>query len=559
VSIRHRVHRVIYVPLDDRPCNVVHVQLLARMVDYELVVPPIEMLGRYTTAGNADAIANWMLREASSGSVDCAILSLDMLAYGGLVGSRAADVRTQLALQRFEVLHALRQMLPNTPIYAHNAIMRLSLTATSDEAATHWQLLHEYSETQGRVEALGQDHDRQRLAELETLIPLSILGKYQACRERNHVINRRAVEETAQGNLDYLILAQEDAAPYGPHVQEQQQLAALAEQHDLSDRITIHPGADELGQTLFARFVHKHMEKTPSTYVLYSQPAHADNVAEFEDRPFSETLKGQLQTVGVTVAEDPAEADFILAINPPAPGARGDYQQEAAQEARNKQARVFFDRLLETAGERRMAICDVAFANGAEDCFTQALLDNQVPLRQMLSFSAWNTAANSVGSSLAHASLRLIALQDKGAFDLASLLVDLSPMRYLQLLDTLIDSETAHISLLFSHLADDWLYQTQIRPQVTDHVVNLLRASIFDLADSSQRVQNMVSDMLTRSIADLWTTHFLGKESVRIGPDDNAASVAVAELEETRITLPWGRLFEVDLRLAFGVELVATS
>ena len=559
MSIRHRVHRVIYVPLDDRPCNVVHVQLLARMVDYELLIPPIEMLGRYTRPGDADAIATWMLREASAGSIDSAILSLDMLAYGGLVGSRSPDVRTETALQRLDALTELRQMLPDAAIYAHNVIMRLSITASSDDAAVHWQLLHEYSVTKGRVEALGEDSDRQRLAELETLIPLPLLSKYEACRERNHQVNRRAIDETAQGNLDYLVLAQEDAAPYGPHIQEQRHLAHLAGQHRLTDRFAIHPGADELGQTLFARFVHSHMEKTPSVYVLYANPDDADNVAQFEDRPFSDTLSGQLMTVGVSTTTDPAEADFVMGINPPATGERADYQSSDMLTARQEQAREFFDMLLQTAGDKRMAICDVAFANGAEDCFARALLDQRVPLRQMLSFSAWNTAANSVGSALAHASLRLIALQDKGAFDLASLLVDLSPMRYLQLLDTLIDSETAHAGLLFSHLADDWLYQTQIRPQVTEHVVNLLRASIFDLADSSQQVQNMVSDMLTRAAADLWATHFLGKESVRIGPEDNAASVALAELEETRITLPWGRLFEVDLHFNFGMELVASS
>ena len=102
-----------------------------------------------------------------------------------------------------------------------------------------------------------------------------------------------------------------------------------------------------------------------------------------------------------------------MGINPPATGERADYQSSDMLTARQEQAREFFDMLLQTAGDKRMAICDVAFANGAEDCFARALLDQRIPLRQMLSFSAWNTAANSVGSALAHASLRLIALQDK--------------------------------------------------------------------------------------------------------------------------------------------------
>ncbi len=556
MSIRHRVHRVLYLPIDDRPCNVAHVQLLARMVDYELLVPPAELLGHYTRPGNTDELAAWLKREMTSGSVDAAIVSVDMLAYGGLVASRATDVRTQLALARLDLLAELRELLPDGTIYAFSTIMRLSITATSDEAAVNWQLLREWAETLGRIDALGEEEDRTRLARLEGRIPISLIGKFRACRERNHEVNRRAIEETAKGNIDFLVLAQEDAAKYGPHVNEQKVLSQLIARHGLSERTLIHPGADELGQTLFARFVHKHMEKVPSAYVTYANPDDATNIAEFEDRPFSSTLRGQMQTVGVELADNPASADFVLAINPPASGKRADYADGEAAETRRAQARRFSDMIAKQMDTRRVAVCDVAFPNGAEDCFVSEMLDHALPLRRLLTFSAWNTAANSVGSALAHASLRLIALQDKGAFDLANLLVDLSPMRYLQLLDTLIDSEKAHIELLFWHIADDWLYQTRVRPEVTEHVVNMLQASIFDLADSHERVEHLVSDRLIRAIADVWASHFLGRESVLIGSQDNVTSLALAELEETRVTLPWGRLFEVALSFKFGMELV---
>jgi len=46
---------------------------------------------------------------------------------------------------------------------------------------------------------------------------------------------------------------------------------------------------------------------------------------------------------------------------------------------------------------------------------------------------------------------------------------------------------------------------------------------------------------------------------VRIGPHEAATSLALAELEETRVTLPWGRLFEVDLQFKFGIELVTRT
>ncbi|MFO7947636.1 MAG: DUF4127 family protein [Armatimonadota bacterium] len=558
MSIRHRVHRVVYLPLDDRPCNSKHVQMLARMVDYELMIPPMELLGRYTKPGDPEALTNWLLNDVT-GDIDCVVLSLDMLAYGGLVASRATDVRTELALKRMDVLSKISEKFPEAPVFASNIIMRLSITADSDKAAVNWQMLRDYSELQGRVEAHGDDEDRRHLEKLEETIPASLLGKYRACRDRNHQVNLRAIEETARGNIDFLVLGQEDAAEYGPHVKEQDELKKVIGRHGLSDRILIYPGADEIGQTLLARFVHQHMQKVPRAYIMYANPDDAENVATFEDRPFTETLRGHMKTVGVEFADSAAQADFVLAINPPADGMRDDYSDGKKAQKRQKQASDFAARITDAEHDRRVALCDVAFANGAEECFVEALIGADIRLPGLLSFSAWNTAGNSVGSALAQSSLRLIALQDKGAFDLANILVDLQPMRYLQLLDTLIDSEKAHVHLLLCHLADDWLYQTRVRPAVTDTVVNMLEASIFDLADSRQRVQHMVSDQLVNAVADLYTSHFLGEESVQIGSGDNTSGLALAELEETRVSLPWDRLFEVDLDFNFGIELVART
>ena len=136
-----------------------------------------------------------------------------------------------------------------------------------------------------------------------------------------------------------------------------------------------------------------------------------------------------------------------------------------------------------------MALCDVAFPNGADETLMRELRHSNLQPHRLLSFGAWNTAGNTIGSTIAHGTLRLIALQDKGAFDLAQLLADISPMRYLELLNSLIDSERAHVEFLFGRFVDDWLYQSRIRPEVTERVVRLLEASVFDLVNSYRQTE----------------------------------------------------------------------
>jgi len=414
VSLRHRAHRIIYVPLDNRPCNARLPGLLARMVDFELVMPPLEMLGELRQHAEPDRIAEWLLE--SHERADCAILSLDMLAYGGLVPSRSMRTSPATALERLDVLKKLRERLGEGAVYASNTIMRLSITADSPQTGQYWEPMRQYSELSYRVRQLGEQDKSERLLELEAQIPAEIICDYRAARERNHRVNMRAVDEAAAHNIDFLALTQEDAAQFGPHIDEQERLRDRMASLNVEDRVTIHPGADEAGMTLLARFIHRHMLKTPTVRVFYASEEGADRIATFEDRPLRQTVEAHIAAVGAEISDDP-EADLLLAINTPVEGKRDDYVRGAARDRRRREVRSLLGAVA-AESPRRVALADVAFPNGADEALMRELRHSDLQLHRLLSFGAWNTAGNTIGSTLAHGTLRLIALQDKGAFDL---------------------------------------------------------------------------------------------------------------------------------------------
>ncbi|HUS81362.1 MAG TPA: DUF4127 family protein, partial [Armatimonadota bacterium] len=220
MSLRHRTHRVLYVPLDDRPCNAKWPRMLASVVDFELIMPPDELLGRYNTPGNPAAIAEWLMR--SRGRIDAAVVSLDMLAYGGLIASRSLNTPTEVAMDRLRVLDVLRGHLGDASILAFNVIMRLSITADSPQTAQYWQLMREWTELSYQVHALSRPDLEERLRTLERSIPGEVIDRFEAARRRNHAVNMRAVQYVADDIVDFLALTQEDAAQYGPHLPEQQ-------------------------------------------------------------------------------------------------------------------------------------------------------------------------------------------------------------------------------------------------------------------------------------------------------------------------------------------------
>jgi len=547
VTLRHRLHRVIYVPLDDRPVNADRPHLLAQMVDYELITPPAILLGRYRTPGRPEELADWLTAQVDEPhAADCLILSVDMLVYGGLVASRSSHLSLEEAAARLEVLAQLKEQAPGIPIYASSVILRESPDSSISGIDEHRQELQQYSQLvaeAGRSAAENQDSEKTG-----TGVPAAILRRYRQVRERNHQINLRAIEELAAGRMDFLALPQDDARPAGLPQVEQARLQDRIEELGVDERAMIYPGTDEVGMTLFARFVHRHMEKQPAIKVQWVDPAASERVAPYEDRSISETVTAQVDVVGGRLTQQAAEADLILLVNPP---------KESDDEDRESLIRKSLTDIEQAANTRGLAICDVASPNGADDELVNALLDSELDLVELLAFSGWNTAANSIGSALAHASLRLIARQDKGAFDLAHLFTNFAPMRYLQLLNSLINTERAHLQLLFLSLIDDWLYQTRLRPQLKEELHQMVDDGSSDLTELYPRAQQVLSNQLAQAAADLWMKHFWGKSCVQVGEGEERNDIVLAELEETRVNLPWRRLFEVAVEFDINLELVA--
>ncbi len=547
MTLRHRLHRVIYLPLDDRPVNAMRPQLLAQMVDFELIAPPRRLLGCYRTPGRPDEIAQWLAAQVSEAhAADCLILSLDMLVYGGLVASRTPQLSAEQAAKRLEILTALKTTAPGIPIYASSVILRAIGDNETGGDGEHHDTLEQYSRL--AAQAARGEQESEELQELRSRLPDPLLRRYQQIRQRNHQLNLLAVDEVAAGRIDFLVLPQDDAGPEGLHKVEQARLQERVEELSVGEQVMIYPGADEVGMTLFARFVHRHMEKQPAVKVEYTDPTARDRIAPYEDRSIAEVLEAQVAMVGGRITEHVYEADLLLLVNPPV---------EAGDKHRPEQIRKSLAEIQQAAARRGIAICDVGRPNGADDDLVTALLDSDLELAHLLAFAGWNTAANSVGAALAHSTLRLIARQDKGAFDLAHLLTSFAPMRYLQLLNSLINTERAHIQLLFLSLVDDWLYQTRLRPQIKRALHEMVESGALSLSELYPRVEQLLRDRLAEAAADLWMNHFWGKKCVQVGANDNPNSIVLAELEETRVRLPWQRLFEVEVEFDINVELVA--
>jgi hypothetical protein len=501
-------------PLDNRPCNTRFPEQIARIGGDDVLLPDASLLGFFNTPGQTSALSAWV---SELPEVEALIVSVDMLAYGGLVASRRPTVPVEEALEHLQVLREFRAERPNTPIYAFNVLMRLAITMDGDEAVAHYYNIMRYARLADEAERFNSKHLKGELEKVTREIPPAVLESYLAARARNHEVNRRMIEWLSQGTFDYLLITQEDATEWGLHRREQDDLLGHCESLNAQGKMSLHPGADEAALTLLAR----HWDTGVSFQAHVSDPKDYERIAPFEDRPYHRGLaqhvaamKGVLCDVGGDAGADASTCqgeeacDFELFVNAPVGGSQHEEKEEAKKQ-RVARIQPWLDSIEEAVREGRdVALCDVAFPNGADNAVL-AELEKRKLLGSLKVFAGWNTAGNTTGTVLAQCAA-LHRARSRG----------------------LDEAETSALSrcFVFERLVDDWFYQAKVRARVEraarERGVSPLRMDESDNEGCETQTRRELSNF-AQILAKL---HFGAPQS------------------QCQIHLPWRRTFEVDVR-----------
>src|SRR5699024_6752917 len=124
--------KILYIPLDERPCNYYYPQYISSTRDdVTLIIPPLELLGNKKEPAKVDCIWEFVFENANT--VDAIVLSVEMLVYGGLLPSRLHHLAKEDVEQRRYNVERLREKVDKSPIYAFKCIVRWPSLETSGE------------------------------------------------------------------------------------------------------------------------------------------------------------------------------------------------------------------------------------------------------------------------------------------------------------------------------------------------------------------------------------------------------------------------------------------
>lgn len=556
---------VLIVPLDDRSVNYECLALLGEAAGFDVLLPPKEWLGTPWRTGQMEQISAWL--EENAARAAALVVAVDTLGYGGLVNSRRSGDPFDTVMQRLDVLRRIKRAHPALTVLAFNVLMRINRGSDAEEEKAYWATygaqMFRLSVLEDRVAmAVATPEEREELAALRPAIPPDVLEDYLGGRARNHAVNRRMIEWTAEGIFDYLIVPQDDTVAYGWNIAESRRLRQLVRRLNLAQRVSIYPGADETGMLLLARYAAGRAGFTPRVCLRYSGSGADRVITAYEDRPMTEMVKAHLGPLGGVVVADPAEADLHLYINAPAEEQGngpeqyvlelGDAELERLPPAIRTEVLAYqrqphlagtlrelhtvrrdlpeFVRSLAAAlaAGRTCAVVDVAFVNAGDVALGDLLL-NLPTVSRLAAYGGWNTAGNTLGCVLAQAVIRCV--QGAGATPAAL---------------------AAHVRFLFLRLLEDLLYMGRLRTQIMieDQPRLGLPPTMSNVGDQYPAVLAIVAERLRRAAAELAQRRFAG-QSLTAGAGPGAARITVQAVELAAIALPWQRLFD----LTFDVVL----
>src|SRR5690606_13369543 len=173
------------------------------------------------------------------------------------------------------------------------------------------------------------------------------------------------------------------------------------------------------------------------------------------------------------------------------------------------------------------AVADVAYSNGADRQFVKLLL-RRVGLKRIMAYAAWNTAGNTLGTVVAHASVyhavgRHAERQRK------------------------LEAARAHLEFLLERFIEDWGYQAVVRTHMGGTVLPALGIPYMNLGDRWKEVEGIAAEQIQKFTRE----HFSDMKELELHWYGEPLGIVPTGLRLENIRQPWRRMFN----LAFDVKL----
>ncbi|WP_270364093.1 DUF4127 family protein [Bacillus paranthracis] len=490
--------QVVFYGLDNRPVNTSFVAKVAQIgSNFELIVAP-KLKG-------ADLI-NWIKNNTTN--LKEFVVSIDGLAYGGLIESRIySDINPLYSVMR-DTFEGFKEAYPNVTTTAFNSILRLATNVMSSSELPLYNNIREWAIKKYELNYMD-GNDKQALAtrvlQLESQIGATALSTYVKTRERNFKINQQALAFTEFGSIDKLVYFSDDASLYGLHRLDRDKLMSEVSSNSmLWNKVSFCSGIDEASVLLTGALQQKYGGHSPKVYIHYTNPTAEKNWAgEFEDRKLHDNILTHIAAAGCQLAVSESDADIIIYPHNP-------YSVDSQIITH-----------LNTNENYRKAV--VLVPSGYQSFV--GMLRRNVPIHRLLSFCMWGTVGNQIGIGLGHGIARFVGLRTA---------------RYN---GSEVQATKAHVEFLLQRFIEDSTYG-KVKGTYVSPYVDSIGGDFLNLGSKTAQVERYTETYLRPRAIALYDEKFFNKDVLS---DIDGTKYYPTNITLPAINLPWKRLFEIGV------------
>ncbi|QYK52868.1 MAG: DUF4127 family protein [Fimbriimonadaceae bacterium] len=501
--------KILLIPVDDRPAVTHFAQMIGNIADIQVVTPPEAFLGKFKQPGSPDSILLWLKGQDLS-QYDAVVLSADMIAYGGLIASRTDRSSQNLAMNRLRELWRIRKTSYGTPFYVFSTLTRIAPTAVAENRAWRNDLAN-WAINQEKYDLYKDPEAKRKAAALAARVPAEELARYKSVRSRNVAIQTELLKMTYHGAFNHLTFGQDDAAAVGPHIREIASLNREVDRLKLGNQSQFCMGIDQISNCLISRVLCDQAKWNPTVAIRYADANGPNKVAAYETEPIRESLRDQIETSGAFVTTDQDKADYILFLNTPEPN-----QYSFDEFVREMSADI-------TAG-KHIAVADtnLGWSGTADPALFEALTKSrQGP--QLVSYAGWNTAGNTMGTTIPAANAYLLALHTG--------------------VDGL-NRETAARKFVLHRLVTDYFYNRYVRPEAYRMIEKMQDGNREEISKTED--YDIVAEYVKKDMEARLRQTFL--DQMVANPFKVKDRIYhVVQVKDIVVELPWPRAYEVHL------------
>ena len=496
--MRKDIKKVVYLPLDERPCNYSFVGFLSEEKNrYSLVRPNLDIMGDYKKPADYNKIKEFLIKECDS--ADYLVIAIDTLLYGGIIPSRLHFLSEETLKERLDVIKQIKLKNPKIIIYAFSLVMRCPCYTDSSEEPDYYGIcgleIFEYGQNEhkfkdGKISEVEYQKEKARLA-----IVKPYLDDYLSRRACNLNLLMDALNLVGK-EIDEFLILQDDSNPCGYTAMDQAKVRALIIEKNL--KVDVYPGADEGGMSLLSRVI-THIENySPKIYPIYPKEECKKVIPLFEDREVYKSISAQIKSAGGVQCNSEEEADILLFCNLPLDKVN-NIDKLGGKGYDDRDLTAFLSRMKKAVIEGKgVALADIAYCNGGDVEFAK-MVSAEIGLLKLWGYAGWNTSSNTLGTVICQAILRYF-----------------------------YGNTTEHRRFTAERVFEDLGYCAYVRKQIWDNEVTQMGYSYTDtkvqVGAVSRRVEELLNWFMENNFSEITSLYKIKK-----------------------CYMPWRRMFEIGL------------